>query len=179
MTEEIQYGKFWERFGAYILDALIIGIPSYGLNYLNFITLKSFYVYIPIALIGLFYKPFMESKYQATLGKMALNLKVTDLNFEKINFEKSLLRSLIYMLPALIFIPVQYLAYNNPSLMELDGFWEFSQAVAATYPLSGIFNCFFSLIFLTDLIMLLADDSKKQRSLKDRLAKTYVVKIKK
>ena len=178
MTEEPQYGKFWDRFGAYIIDALIIGLPSYGLNYLNFISLKSFYVYLPIALIGLLYKPYMESRYQATLGKMALNLKVTDLNFEKIDFEKSLLRSLIVMLPALTYLPVQYLAFDNPNLMAMDGFWEFSQGVAASYPLMGSLNCFFSLIFLTDLIMLLTDDSKKQRSLKDRLAKTYVLKIK-
>lgn len=176
MTEQPTYGKFWERFGAYIIDIVLIGIPSLGLNYLNFSTLKSFYVYIPIALIGLLYKPFMESRYQATLGKMALNLKVTDLNYGQINFEKSLLRSMIYMLPALTYIPVQYLGYSNPDLLKLEGYWEFSQAVAVTYPTSGIFNCFFSLIFLTDLIMLLADETKQQRSLKDRLAKTYVIK---
>ena len=119
----------------------------------------------------------MESKYQATLGKMALNLKVTDLEFKKINFEKSLIRSLIYMLPALIFLPIQFLAYDNPVLMELDGFREFSQGVQATYPIAAAFNCFFSLIFLTDLIMLISDDSKQQRSLKDRWAKTFVVKV--
>jgi len=178
MIEEIVYGKFWDRFGAYIIDAIIIGIPSFGLNYLNFITLKSFYLYLPIALIGLFYKPIMESKYQATLGKMVLDLKVTDLELNKINFEKSLLRSLIFMLPALIYLPVQFLAYDNPSLTELNGFWEFSQAIQSTYPLAGIFNCFFSIIFLVDLIMLISDDSKKQRSLKDRLAKTLVIKQK-
>lgn len=178
MTEKKQYGKFWDRFGAYILDALIIGLPAYGLNYLNFITLKSFYFYLPLGLIGLLYKPFMESRYQATLGKMALDLKVTDLNFNKINFEKSLLRSLIVMLPALVYIPVQYLAFNNPDLMEIDSFWSFSQALAVTYPASGTLNCFFSLIFLADLIVFLTDDTKRGRSLKDRIAKTYVIKEK-
>lgn len=176
MTVAPKYAGFGERFGAYILDALIIGVPSYVLNYLNFTSLKSFYVYIPIALIGLLYKPFMESNYQATLGKMALNLKVTDLNFERIHFEKSLLRSLIFMLPALVYLPVHYLSFNNPNLMALDGFWEYSQTIATIYPLSGILNCLFSVLILVDLIVLLTDDSKRQRSLKDRLAKTYVIK---
>lgn len=176
MTEEPQYGKFWDRFWAYLLDALIIGLPSFALNYLNFITLKSFYTYLPIALIGILYKPYMESRYQATLGKMALNLKVTDLNFNKIDFEKSLLRSLIVILPALIYIPVQFLAFNNPNLTSMDGFWSFTQAVGTTYPTAGVFNCFFSLVFLADLILLLTDNLKKQRSLKDRLAKTLVLK---
>jgi len=178
MTLAPPYANFWERFGAYILDALIIGLPSYALNYLNFETLRSFYVYIPIALAGMLYKPYMESTYQATLGKMIVDLKVTDQNFEKINFEQSLLRSAIFMLPVLLYIPVQYVAYDNPTLMEIEGFWDFSQALAVTYPLMSVFNCFFSLIFLADLIALLADDSKRQRSLKDRLAKTYVIRTK-
>lgn len=117
----------------------------------------------------------MESKYQATLGKMALNLKVTDVDLKQISFEKSLLRSLIYMLPAMVTLPVEFLAYNNADLMTIDSFWEYSQAVSATYSISGIFSCFFSLIFLTDLIMLLTDETYN-RSLKDRLAKTYVIK---
>ena len=53
MTEEPQYAKFWDRFGAYILDAIIVGLISYGINYLNFTTVKSFYVYLPIAIIGI------------------------------------------------------------------------------------------------------------------------------
>lgn len=176
MTEEPQYAKFWDRLGAYILDALIVGLISFGINYLNFISLKSFYVYLPIALIAILYKPYMESRHQATLGKMALNLKVTDLNYEQIDFEKSLLRSLIVMIPALIYIPVQYLAFDNPNLMAIEGFWDFSQGVAATYPAMGTFNSIFSLVLLVDLILLLADSSKRQRSLKDRMAKTYVLK---
>lgn len=176
MAEEPQYAKFWDRFGAYILDALIVGLISYGINYLNFSSIKSFYVYLPIALIGILYKPYMESRYQATLGKMALNLKVTDQNFEQIDFEKSLLRSLIIMIPALIYIPVQYLAFDNPSLMAIEGFWSFSTAVTETYPTMGSFNSFYSLIFIVDLIMLLTDSSKRNRSLKDRIAKTFVLK---
>ncbi len=176
MTEEVQYAKFWDRFGAYIIDALLIGLISFGLNFLNFISLKSFYLYLPLALMAILYKPYMESRYQATLGKMALKLKVTDLNYERIDFEKSLLRSLIVIMPALLLIPVQYLAFDNPNLMAIEGFWAFTQGVSETYPKMGTFNSIFSLVFLVDLIMLLADSSKRQRSLKDRMAKTYVLK---
>jgi uncharacterized RDD family membrane protein YckC len=176
MTEEVQYAKFWDRFGAYIIDALLIGLISFGLNYLNFISLKSFYLYLPLALTAILYKPYMESRYQATLGKMALNLKVTDLNYERIDFEKSLLRSLIVVMPALLLIPVQYLAFDNSNLMAIDEFWEFSKGVTETYPRMGTLNSIFSLVLLVDLIMLLADSSKRQRSLKDRIAKTYVLK---
>ncbi|MCM4162403.1 MULTISPECIES: RDD family protein [unclassified Arenibacter] len=175
MTEEPRYAKFWDRFGAYILDALIVGLISYGINYLNFISLKSFYIYLPIALIAILYKPYMESRHQATLGKMALNLKVTNLNYEQIDFEKSLLRSLIVMIPALFFIPVQYLAFYNPNLLAIEGFWNFSKGVAETYPTMRTFNSIYSLVFIADLIFLLTDSSKRNRSLKDRIAKTLVL----
>jgi uncharacterized RDD family membrane protein YckC len=45
--------------------------------------------------IGILYFAIMESsKSQATLGKMAVSIKVTDLNGERISFGKGLLRSI-------------------------------------------------------------------------------------
>ncbi|MEL4307613.1 RDD family protein [Joostella sp. CR20] len=177
MNNTVKYATFWERFGAYILDSIIIGIPSYTLNYLNYNTARSFYIVLPIVLLGMLYKPYMESKYQATLGKMILQIKVTDVDFQKINFEKSLVRSLIFMVPVLLSsIPLQYLGFNNPNLVEIENYWDFSTQLGITYPTAGIINLVFSMIFLIDLIMLLADDEKKGRSLKDRMAKTYVIK---
>ena len=94
MNENVTYGKFWDRAGAYILDGIILGTVTIGLNYINITQFKSFAFYLPIALIGILYKPFLESYYGATLGKMALDLKVTDVNYNKIDFEKSLRRRL-------------------------------------------------------------------------------------
>ena len=42
MNENLQYARFWDRAGAYILDALILGSVSFGLNYLNIVNSKSF-----------------------------------------------------------------------------------------------------------------------------------------
>lgn len=47
------------------------------------------------AIIGILYYVFMEtSKFQGTVGKIALGLKVTDLNGEKLDFSKALIRNL-------------------------------------------------------------------------------------
>nr|WP_299339032.1 RDD family protein [Allomuricauda sp.] len=177
MTENIAYGKFWDRVGAYLLDAIILGSVTVGLNYINITNFKSFAFYLPIAIVGILYKPYMESYFGATLGKMALNLKVTDLEYNKIGFEKSLLRSLIVILPSLIYVPVYYLAFGNPTITDTNGFMEFSTALANAYPASTIVTNIFSVVFITDLIVLLTDGSKKQRSLKDFMAKTYVIKV--
>ncbi len=172
----VRYGKFWDRVGAYLLDGIIVGLISFGLNYLNITNFKSFLIYLPIAIIGLLYKPFMESYYGATLGKMALRLKVTDLDYNKINFEKSLLRSLIVIVPSLIYIPVHYLAFDNPQITQTTGFMEFSMALSEVYPTTKLIGNIFMVVFITDLIVLLTDGSKRQRSLKDFIAKTYVIK---
>jgi hypothetical protein len=172
---EINYAKFWDRVGAYILDALIIGIISFALNYININGFKSFYLYLPIAIIGILYKPVMESKYGATLGKMTLKLKVIDRDRNKIDFEKSLLRSLIIIIPALFYIPIHYFAFENQYILNADGVFDFSNRLSHTYPAMSIFTKLFGLIFIIDGIMMAADSLTK-RSLKDRIANTFVIK---
>ncbi|UJH68842.1 RDD family protein [Allomuricauda sp. SCSIO 65647] len=176
--DKIEYANFWTRFGAYFLDILIIAPISLGLNYINFLHFKSFWVYLLITILGLLYKPYFEYKYGATFGKMATNLKVTDYSFNQIDFQRSIIRSLIFILPSTILIPIQYMAYHNPALMDINSFWEFSTLVAQTYPAQNVFSCLSTVLVITDLIVLLADDMKKQRSLHDRIAKTYVIKSK-
>ena len=178
MNENLQYARFWDRAGAYILDALILGSVSFGLNYLNIVNSKSFLLYLPVAVLGILYKPFMESYYGATLGKMALDLKVTDLSYAKINFEKSLLRSLIVIAPSLFYLPVYYVAFQDPQIINTDGFLDFSLKLASTYPAVGFITNILSVIFLADLVVLLVNNSKNARSLKDIMAATYVIKSK-
>ena len=174
-STEINFAKFWDRVGAYIIDGILIGVITFVINYINITQFKSFYIYLPLAIIGLLYKPVMESKFGATLGKMALNLRVIDNTQNNINFEKSLLRSLILIIPALLYIPVHYLAFENPYIINSNGFFEFSTRLSYTYPAMSFFTNIFSIVFIVDGI-LMASDSNKKRSLKDRMAKTFVIK---
>jgi len=179
MTEKPEHAKFWDRGGAYLLDMIVVGALSFAFNYANIIHFKSFLLYLPIVVIGILYKPYMESHYEATLGKMMLNLKVTDLNYNKIGFEQSLLRSLILIIPSVIYIPLHYFAFNNPRVTNTDGFMDFSRAMAAEYPLAQLFSSALSLIVIADIIFLIVESSGERRwSLKDLIAKTYVIKSK-
>lgn len=172
---EFKYAPFWDRVGAYLLDGLLIGVFSFAINYVNIIHFKSFYVYLPIAIVAILYKPIMESTYGATFGKMALNLKVKDEAMGKINFEKSLLRSAILIFPALLYIPVHFLAFENTYILASEGYSDFSARLSYTYPALSIFTSIFSMVYILDVIMM-ATDKLKKRSLKDRIAKTFVVK---
>lgn len=102
----VQYGGFWIRVVAAIVDAIILrvavapisvifgglgmagvmsGLPHRGLEILG-----GGVTIILLAFGSWLYEAFMESSsYQATLGKMIFGMKVTDLNGNRISFERA------------------------------------------------------------------------------------------
>ncbi|NNG66392.1 RDD family protein [Caldanaerobacter subterraneus] len=106
----MKYAGFWRRFGAMMIDSAIF-------------TVIGLLVYIPVAvkvgfdssegvqdLIGfiifigawLYFSIMESSKLQATLGKMALRIKVTDLKGNRISFGRATLRYWAKILSSLI-----------------------------------------------------------------------------
>ncbi|MBV9180197.1 MAG: RDD family protein [Acidobacteria bacterium] len=102
-----RYGGFWIRFVAAIIDALVVGIvvvpisaiislmigaagdvvsmPGIGVTLVRIIVSSAF-----STCAHWIYEAFMESSSrQATLGKMALGLKVTDLEGGRISFVRA------------------------------------------------------------------------------------------
>ncbi|AHF15502.1 RDD family protein [Niabella soli] len=101
----VQYGNFWERFAAALIDGLVIGVAwsiiasLLGINFLDRHIIESdsgsgvfnYWSFgprqgVPILIYWLYFA-FMESgPKQATLGKMALGLKVTNTHGQPISF---------------------------------------------------------------------------------------------
>ena len=115
----VGYGGFWIRVVAAIIDAIILrvvvapvgmifgglgmagmmsGIPHAGLHILGG------GITIILVIFGSWlYEAFMESSsYQATLGKMIFGMKVTDLNGNRISFERATGRHFAKWLSAMI-----------------------------------------------------------------------------
>ncbi len=74
----VSYAGFWRRVLAHILDNVVIGMALYMV-----------FGYASVAAMWLYYALMESSKYQATLGKMALNIKVTDLAGNKLTFARA------------------------------------------------------------------------------------------
>ena len=119
-NEPIEYAGFWIRFVAYFIDNIIIGfiefllvLPLLGLLGFNIAlgqTLSEIEnadpdLLVPIIasaasgialsalLITWFYYALMQSSAkQATIGKMALGIKVTDVNGDRLTFARASLR---------------------------------------------------------------------------------------
>jgi uncharacterized RDD family membrane protein YckC len=113
------YGGFWIRVVAAIIDAIILrvvvapvgmifgglgmagmmsGLPHGGLALLG-----GGVTFILLVFGSWLYEAFMESSsYQATLGKMIFGMKVTDLNGNRISFERATGRHFAKWLSAMI-----------------------------------------------------------------------------
>jgi uncharacterized RDD family membrane protein YckC len=175
-SETRKHAEFSDRLFASLIDAIIIGGLTFLVNSINFSIFKSFWIYLLFTLIAMLYKPFMEAKYNATLGKIAMKIEVTDTNYNYIDLQRSLLRSLILIVPSLVYIAAHFFAFNNSYVAESDGVLEFGMRMGEEYPLLTMIASFLSYSALVDVIVYLTDMSKYQRSLKDFIAKTYVVK---
>lgn len=77
----LPYAGFWMRVGAYLLDVLILLIP---LGILSLIPILG--IVINIVGIWLYFALQESSERQATIGKRALNIYVTDLQGRRISF---------------------------------------------------------------------------------------------
>jgi len=85
------YGGFWARFGAAIIDGLILIIPMYFLNsYATFASpfRGSYYdINLLSTIVGWLYCALQESgPAQATIGKRALGLRVVNEHGQRISF---------------------------------------------------------------------------------------------
>ena len=107
--KNMNYAGFWKRFAAFFIDYLILFIPSVILQksylmHLEFIyedlefihgdapAFLISYMLLNIAIIlmqWIYFAAFASSSKQATPGKMALGIKVTDLNGRRIGFGKA------------------------------------------------------------------------------------------
>jgi len=128
-----KYAGFWQRFLALVIDSILIGVirsilvvpilAAIGLSFVNdmqnldasntndLIGMFAAFAAAAMAMtaissiISLLYFSFMESsKYQASVGKLALGLIVTDMEGNRIDFGKALLRNIGKFVSAFILL---------------------------------------------------------------------------
>lgn len=93
-SQPTEYAGFWLRFVALIIDGIVMAIPQYALMFAmigsfsvqpedaaDMLPVLMIYYVLIIVMQWLYYALMESSKNQATLGKMALGIKVTDLDY--------------------------------------------------------------------------------------------------
>jgi len=161
---------FWIRVGAHIIDTLVF-IPIMILVFWNMFRLKSTFVLILISLPGLVYKPFMESYFGATLGKMACRIKVIYDNGNKLSVACAYVRFLPFLVYSAITLVGQVILFSSPQFESARSFVELGQAqekgfLDALGYLVGIF-------IIIDCVVVAF--TFRKRALHDMLAESFCV----
>lgn len=97
----LRYAGFWIRVGAALIDGLILGAVNGVLSIL--LVRAEIAGFVGISVLNVAYFTLMESsEHQATLGKMAVGIKVGDENGNRLTFANALGRYFAKILSAMI-----------------------------------------------------------------------------
>lgn len=114
-SKKALYAGFWKRFAAIIIDGILINAISFGFGFLLGIflvvigqealldSLDLFFTSISILVIWLYFALLESSSLQGTIGKMAVGIKVTDMDENRISFGQATIRYFSKLLSALTF----------------------------------------------------------------------------
>lgn len=165
-----RWAGFWIRVVASIVDLLVF-LPFIAIVIYNQMSIKSLPLVLILTLIMMVYKPFMEFKYGATLGKMAVKIKVVNYHFTQINITQAIVRYFPWLLGNIVSIISTILLFQHPDFVSSTTFIEIRN-LQNQLPTSTI-NFITSLVVLIAVIVV-AFTSNKQ-GIHDMMAKTYCV----
>jgi uncharacterized RDD family membrane protein YckC len=161
---------FWIRVGAYIIDSLIF-IPIIILSVWNTWSLKSTTVLVLSSLPGFIYKPFMESFFGATLGKMSCKLKVIDDNGNKLSLFSAYIRFFPFLFSAGVALAGQLIIFSTPQFQSATSLMEIGQAQRGNY--LDVVSYPANALILIDCIFVAF--TFRKRALHDMMAESFCV----
>lgn len=167
-----RYAGFWTRVGASLVDAIVL-LPLTGLSFYILLGMKSLPLMILISLVMTAYKPVMEYQYGATVGKMALGIKVINEEGGMLTPNQAIIRYSPWLFGSIINILSLVELFGLGVFGEIGGFMDY---VTLTQEHSSILNTlssFAGLVVLVSVLVLLFNDQKQ--ALHDKWAKTYCI----
>ena len=170
---DIVYAKFWTRFAAYLLDSIFVSIVILPVTFLNVTSWKLATFFMLTSVVELAYKPFMEYRYGATLGKMVVGIKVVGHFFEKVTLAEELRRVSFYLIPGILQSIFTFRIYFNDRFKTITNINEYNQLVVALNPATVWVVVIVFILFVADILVLLSNE--QNRALHDIYAGTYVV----
>jgi len=107
------YAGFWKRLFAFVIDWFLIGLMiaalgilvSGSLEFTNMVAeAEGLLELAGVILPWLYYAGMESSEHQATLGKLALNIRVTDMAGQRIGFLRATVRHFSKILSSMLFL---------------------------------------------------------------------------
>jgi uncharacterized RDD family membrane protein YckC len=170
---DIRFASFGSRFGASLIDGIIISAIILPVTYFNVISWKIPYLFIVTSLVEIIYKPFLEYRFGATLGKMAAGIQVLGHQFQKVSFNEEMRRVSFYMVPSIIQFLLTVRIYFSPEFFTIKNYNDYNQFVVNSNPATLVLGGLVFFLGMADCITFLLNPQR--RSLHDLYAGTFVV----
>lgn len=167
----VEYASFGNRFLASIVDFLVMIIPVGGMMYFMFFE-KNMMLVLLSSIIGALYKPLMEGIYSATLGKMAVGIKMVDSDNDNLDLVQSFTKNGIYLINSAIGLASMFWLFGQDAFLEAEGFME--STIASEGNPYQMISSIWSFAILISCLMMLGSD--KKQTLHDRIANTFCIK---
>lgn len=170
------YAGFWKRLGAAIIDLLIVVPIAVLANSQIMSPSKAMIFVVVLSLLFNAYTIYFHYKFGATLGKMALGIKVTLLNGDRIGIKQAVLRSSVDVILVIFIIVAQVLALSkaDPEIYSRLDWMGRAQYTTLLFPVwYGLVNLISQFWYWGEFVVLLFN--KKKRAIHDFIAGTIVV----
>lgn len=126
VTRSRRPAGFWIRVVATLIDGIIL-VPFVLIAFYVLLFTKSLPIYLLLSIPALVYKPFMESRYGATLGKMACGLQVIDHHGRWLSLGAAYLRFSPQLVHALVGIGCTIWVFFMPEFQAVSGLLDLGQ----------------------------------------------------
>jgi len=166
---QFSYATFGQRFLASIIDTLVL-LPFAFLDVFNKTSWHNILLLSLVFMVTICYKPFMEFKYGATLGKMALKIAVVNTAFKKPELQNAIFRSIFEILSRMATLIISIITFVQP--------------VVEGGPISRVFTprgslaqnwVTWTLVIVTFIDLIVFFNNSNKQALHDQIGKTYVV----
>jgi uncharacterized RDD family membrane protein YckC len=170
---DVKFAKFGPRLGAFILDLVITLLILAPITFFNVMQWKSTAIFILSSLFIICYKPFLEYRFGATLGKMAVGIRVVGYQFQNVTLKEELRRVSFYLVPSIIQQIMTFKVYFSDELKSVRTYADYNNYITQSNPSLVWLNIIVFLLLVADIITVLTNE--QNRSLHDLYAGTYVI----
>ncbi|HMG82666.1 MAG TPA: RDD family protein [Ferruginibacter sp.] len=168
------YATFLDRFLAVIIDMLLLGIFTIPINWYNETSVKSPVLLIIVAIVSIVYKPLLEFKYGATVGKMVMKIIVVNTAFQPLDLKEAILRNIFEWGSKIYSLILGLIVFARPGFELVRTYKEYGNFSNYDKSRTHWILVIYMVILITEIGLLLSDD--QQRSLHDRIGGTLVIR---
>ncbi len=169
--ENVKFAGFWIRVGASLIDALVM-LPIIGLSTYNSLNIKSLPLMLLLSVIAFLYKPYLEWKKSATLGKLAVGIRVVDYSMNNISLDQAIKRYFPWIGSFLISMTINLILFTSEEFKDVDEFLELGLLIKES-PINSI-SSIYNFVFIIVIGAVIFD--KRKQGFHDKYAETYCIK---